>query len=105
VNHNDEKDILGVGQAQVWSTNAIRRQPALAVAAYSVLLLAGLAAFGPGRSASFPALPKWRKHSRRPSRQDLIKVLGTEFADPNSILNTTIKAPPGFGNLVLTAAA
>lgn len=105
VNHKDEKDILGVGQAQVWSTKAIPRQPALAVAAYSVLLLAGLAAFGPGRSSSFPALPKWRKRARRPSLQDMIAVLRTEFADPTSILSRNVSAPPGFENLVLTAAA
>lgn len=105
VNHKDEKDVLGVGQAQVWSHNAVPRQPALAVAAYSVLMLAALSAFGPGRTSAYPPLAKWRKQPRRPSLQDMITVLRTEFADPNSVLNRTLDAPPGFDNLILTAAA
>ena len=32
VNHRDEKQIIGVGQAQVWSERSVDRQPALAVA-------------------------------------------------------------------------
>lgn len=105
VNHKEEKDVLGVGQAQVWSAMAIPRQPALAVAAYSMLMLAGLAAFGPGRSSAFPSLPKWRKSQRRPSIQDLLGVLRAEFANPESILSQFVQAPPGFDNLVQTAAA
>lgn len=105
VNHRDEKDVLGVGQAQVWSPLAVPRQPALAVAAYSVLLMAALRAFGPGRPPSFPALPKWRKAQRRPSLQDLLAVLRAEFADPESILSRNLRAPSGFENLVETAAA
>jgi hypothetical protein len=105
VNHKDEKDILGVGEAQVWSKPAIPRQPALAVAAYSILMLAALAAYGPGRTKAFLTLPKWRKQQRRPSLQDLLNLLRTEFADPNSILSSKLKPPPGFQNLVLTAAA
>jgi hypothetical protein len=105
VNHKEEKDVLGVGQAQVWSAMAIPRQPALVVAAYSVLILAALDAFGPGRSSAFPSLPKWRKSQRRPSIQDLLSVLRAEFADPTSALSRFVHAPPGFDNLVLTAAA
>lgn len=105
VNHRDEKDILGVGQAQVWSEKAVPRQPAFAVAAYSALLLATLIACGPGRTDAFPPLPKWRKHQRRPSVQDMIAVLRQEFADPNSPLNRQVHAPPGFQNLVINAAA
>jgi hypothetical protein len=40
-NHREEKTTLGVGQAQLWSTKSIGRQPALVVAADSALLLAG----------------------------------------------------------------
>jgi hypothetical protein len=86
VNHKDEKDILGVGQAQVWSLPAIPRQPAFAVAAYSILLLATLRAFGPGRTNAFPPLPRWRKQQRRPSLADMIALLRTEFNDPNSAI-------------------
>jgi hypothetical protein len=85
-NHKDEKDILGVGQAQVWSGAAIPRQPAFAVAAYSILLLATLKAFGPGRTNDFPELPKWRKHQRRPSLKDMLNLLRAEFNHPNSAI-------------------
>ena len=52
VNHRDEKDTLGVGQAQLWNIDAVPKQPALVVAAYSALLLAALQAFGTERDAS-----------------------------------------------------
>ena len=90
-NHKDEKDILGVGQAQVWSVNAIPRQPAFAVAAYSILLLATLTAFGPGRTNHFPPLPIWRKNQRRPSLKDMLAILRAEFNDPNSAITRRLK--------------
>lgn len=37
VNHRDEKDILGVGQAQVWNKDSVSKVPALLVAMYSWL--------------------------------------------------------------------
>lgn len=79
VNHRDEKDLLGVGQAQVWSARSVPRQPAFVVAAYSLLLLAALRAFGPTRTAAFPNLPKWRKNGRRPSLLDLLTLLRQEI--------------------------
>jgi hypothetical protein len=79
VNHRDIKDILGVGQAQVWSPRSVSRQPAFAVASYSLLLLAGLLEFGPGRTDNFIALPKWRKNAKRPSALDLITLLRKEI--------------------------
>jgi hypothetical protein len=45
VNHRDEKDTLGVGQAQLRNVKAVPKQPVLGVAAYSALLLASLIAF------------------------------------------------------------
>jgi len=87
VNHKEEKDILGVGQAQVWSELAIPRQPAFAVAAYSILMLATLKAFGPGRTDAFPELPKWRQNQRRPSLNDMLRLLRKEFNDPDSAIS------------------
>jgi hypothetical protein len=75
VNHRDEKQILGVGQAQVWSPKSVPRQPAFAVAAYSLLLLAGLQTLGPGRGEEFIALPKWRKQAQRASALDYVSLL------------------------------
>lgn len=78
VNHRDEKDILGVGQAQVFSPNSVPRQPAFAVATYSMLLLAGLLAFGPGRTSDYLQLPTWRRNANRPSALDMISLLRKE---------------------------
>ena len=81
VNHRDEKDILGVGQAQVWSTQSVPRQPALAVAAYSMLLLAALREFGPGRTDNYVLQPRWRKQSKRPSFLDMVTLLRKECSE------------------------
>lgn len=53
VNHREEKDTLGVGQAQLWNATSVPKQPVLAVAAYSALLLASLKAFGAERGAAY----------------------------------------------------
>jgi hypothetical protein len=87
VNHRDEKTILSVGQAQVWSTSSVSKQPALTVASYSMLLLAGLHCFGPGRDFCHIPLPKWRSHSSRISLLDLLTLLRTE------IIETSVKEP------------
>jgi len=80
VNHRDEKDILGVGQAQVRSAQSIPRHPALAVASYSMLLLAALKSFGPGRTADYLDQPKWRqKGSKRASFLDIVTKLRSEI--------------------------
>lgn len=79
VNHREEKDTLGVGQAQLWNPTAVPKQPPLAVAAYSALLLAALKTFGPQRSAAYAPLPRWRKKAARPSCLDLITLLRKEM--------------------------
>lgn len=81
VNHREEKDTLGVGQAQLRSPHSVPRQPAFVVAAYSALLLAALLAFGPGRGAAFQPLPKWRRNAQRPSCLDLIALLRKEMVE------------------------
>jgi len=81
VNHRDEKQILGVGQAQVWSKQSVPRQPAFVVAAYSSLLLAGLQAFGPGRTEDYVELPKWRRNAKRASTLDLLTLLRKEMKE------------------------
>jgi len=81
VNHRDEKDTLGVGQTQLWNVKAVPKQPVLAVAAYSALLLASLIAFGAERGEAYAALPKWRRKAHRPSCLDLITLLRKEMAE------------------------
>jgi hypothetical protein len=92
VNHREQKDTLGVGNAQVWSGKSVPRQPAFAVAGYSLLLLAGLKEFGPGRTHDFVPLPKWRKKANRPSALDLITLLRKEINEVpiTDILNRAI---------------
>lgn len=86
VNHRDEKDTLGVGQAQLWNRIAVPKQPVLAVAAYSALLLASLLAFGAQRGAAYAALPKWRRHAHRPSCLDLVTLLRKEMVEHPELL-------------------
>jgi hypothetical protein len=86
VNHREEKDTLGVGQAQLWNVTSVPKQPVLAVAAYSALLLASLRAFGPERGSAYAELPKWRRNARRPSCLDLVTLLRKEIAQqPHSL--------------------
>jgi hypothetical protein len=91
VNHREEKDTLGIGQAQLWNVNSVPKQPVLGVAAYSALLLASLQAFGPERGIAYAQLPKWRRNARRPSCLDLVTLLRKEMAQHPQLL-----APFGF---------
>jgi hypothetical protein len=91
VNHREEKDTLGVGQAQLWNPTSVPKQPVLAVAAYSALLLASLVAFGAERGKAYAELPKWRRKARRPSALDLVTLLRKEMAEQPELL-----APLGF---------
>jgi hypothetical protein len=79
LNHRDEKSLLGVGQAQVRASLSVPRHPAFAVACYSLLLLAALRAFGPGRPAPCLPLPQWRTETKRASLLDLLTLLRSEM--------------------------
>lgn len=104
VNHREEKDTLGIGQAQLWNETAVPRQPVLAVAAYSALLLASLIAFGPARGDAYAALPKWRRHAKRPSVLDLVTLLRKEAAE-NPHLLEPLGLKPSFEAFTRAAAA
>jgi hypothetical protein len=86
VNHREENDILGVGQAQLWNPVAVPKQPSLAVASYSALLLASLQAFGAERGAAYAQLPKWRRGAKRPSCLDLVTLLRKEAVEHPELL-------------------
>jgi hypothetical protein len=84
VNFRDEKTLLGVGQAQVRSPQAVGRAPAFLVACYSMLLWSGISVFGDQRTAEFEPLPAWRNlKPARPSTRDLIRLLQRQAADAN----------------------
>jgi len=104
VNHREEKDTLGVGQAQLWNVTSVPKQPAFAVASYSALLLASLQAFGAERGNAYAALPKWRRRAVRPSALDLITLLRKEMTDfPDMVAHFGLN-PTGPG-LIAAAAA
>jgi hypothetical protein len=104
VNHRDEKDILGVGEAQVWNKNSVSKVPALLVAMYGWLLLAGLHCYGSKRTQDYEPLPKWRRAARRPSCLDLVTLLRKQLAEnPHTFVTAT--APPTYQTMVGAAAA
>ncbi len=79
-NHRDEKQIIGVGEAQVRSPQSVDRQPAFAVASYAMLLIAAARAFGTDLDHGSLPLPKWQANQPRQhlSTQELIRQLRSE---------------------------
>ena len=104
VNHRDEKEIIGVGEAQVWNRQSVSKVPALLVAMYSWLILAGLHCYGPKRTHEFQPLPKWRRAAKRPSCLDLITLLRKQLAD-QPLSFPTAQAPSSYQSMVAAAAA
>jgi hypothetical protein len=81
VNFRDEKTILGVGQAQVRSEASNQNAPALAVAAYAMLLLASVKTYGAeGKPDTFQS-PRWyrRKPKERATTNELVNQLRYEL--------------------------
>jgi hypothetical protein len=83
VDQKDEKDLLGVGQAQVWNDTSVERQPAFHVAAYAALLVAAIQAYGLNTTSAAGRLPLWREHKppARLSVAHLIANLRTEIEE------------------------
>jgi hypothetical protein len=104
INHRDEKEIIGVGEAQVWNEKSVCKVPALLVAMYSWLLLGGLKCYGLRRTDVYEPLPKWRRAAKRPSCLDLITLLRKQLEEkPVTFANS--EAPPSFQTMVRAAAA
>lgn len=104
VNHRDEKEILGLGEAQVWNKHSVCKVPALLVAMYSWLLLAGLHCYGPGRTEVYAPLPKWRRGAKRPSCLDLVTLLRKQLAQ-HPLKLPTANAAPTYQTMLGSAAA
>jgi hypothetical protein len=83
VDQKEEKDLLGVGQAQVWSDTAVVRQPAFHVATYAALLLAAIKAYGLNKVSGVGRLPLWRQRKPpvRLSVAHLLTRLRTEIEE------------------------
>ncbi len=80
VNHRDEKQIIGVGQTQVFSPMSVDRQPAFATACYAMLVLAAMNAFGPEAVDTGLPVPKWQQRCARDriTTQRLVQLLRQE---------------------------
>lgn len=104
VNHRDEKEILGVGQAQVWNEHSVSKVPALLVALYSWLQMAGLKCYGTARTEVYEPLPKWRRRAKRPSCLDLVTLLRKQLAD-HPVQFATAQVPPNYSTMLQAAAA
>ena len=83
--HRELKSQVGLGQAQVWSEKSVPRLHPALVAAYALLKLAAMKAFGPTRTADYHELPPWRSRRdreglRKPSANDLLTRLRADLA-------------------------
>jgi hypothetical protein len=105
-NHRDEKDILGVGQAQVWAKLSTPRVPAFKVAVYSQMIVSALVHIGSQRSAHYLPLPSWRKTPpRRASCQDMVNLLRHEVLRDPTLLSSRFGTLSNLERMALSAAA
>jgi hypothetical protein len=119
VNFRDEKQLLGVGQAQVRAPASVQAAPAFMTAAYALLLLAAERAFRQTEERLFLPAPKWRVRAPklRPSTADLIQYVRCElwgqalglshfsgFSDPPQPQQKPPKSDPSLLSAVLYAA-
>lgn len=92
VNHRDEKQLIGVGDAQVRSPKSAERVPAFAVACYSMLLISAAKAFGVAAADPVVDRPKWltgssRKPLRLSTRQLLQRIKDERHDAPPDLPN------------------
>jgi hypothetical protein len=83
--HRELKSQVGLGQAQVWADKSVPRLHPTLVAAWALLKLASIKAFGPTRTSDYHELPRWRSRRdregiRKPSANDLLTRLRTDLA-------------------------
>jgi hypothetical protein len=79
VNFRDEKQIIGVGEAQVRNQNSVQTQPQFATFAYAILILAANRAL---KKCDYTLpLPNWRKPISKPraTTLDMIRHLRAEL--------------------------
>jgi hypothetical protein len=97
VNHRDEKQLIGVGQAQVRSELSVELVPAFAVASYSMLLLASAQTHGFEATQPDFTVPKWR--SRSVTQQNRITT-GQMLAELHHSPHLGTGALPNFDHFV-----
>lgn len=81
VNFKEEKQLFGAGQAQLRNTSSVSSAPAVCIATYAALLLAGIRADGFHSRPPSVEPPKWyaRKNTTRVTASDLIKQVHQEM--------------------------
>jgi hypothetical protein len=81
VNFREEKQLFGAGEAQLRNAASVSSAPAVCIATYAALLLAGIRAYGFHARPPSLSPPKWykRKHNSRVSSSDLIRQLHQEL--------------------------
>ena len=78
----EEKQLFGLGQAQVRRPPSVSTAPAVCIASYAGLRLAGLRVFGFNKTPLASSVPKWRNGKRHPrmTTGDLLRQLRHEAA-------------------------
>lgn len=104
-NHRDEKDILGVGESQVWSELSTPRVPVFKVAAYSQMLVSALNLHGPRRTDDYLPLPRWRQPPGRASCQDMVNLMRSQVAQNPELLQAHLRSPVNLELMCLSSAA
>lgn len=81
VNFKEEKQLFGAGQAQLRNAQSVASAPAVCIATYAALLLAGIRAYGFHSRPPSVEPPKWyaRKNTARVTASDLIKQMHQEM--------------------------
>lgn len=81
VNFKEEKQLFGAGQTQVRNESSVSSAPAVCIATYAALLLAGIRAYGFDSKPPSVCPPRWyrRKYNLRVTSSDLIKQLHQEM--------------------------
>ena len=85
VNFREEKQLFGIGQAQVRHSRRVLAAPLVAIAAYSALLIAGREEFSNGKKPGHLRTGKWQRRWKYQSYRtsDLRKQLYSEAAMHN----------------------
>jgi len=94
VNFKEEKQLFGAGQAQVRHPQSVKSAPALTIAAYAAIHLAGIQTYGKNKMPDSVSPPKWRKETtiQRLSTKDLLQQL--KFEAHMELFNFSHFAPP-----------
>lgn len=95
VNHRDEKQLIGVGHAQVRTPQSADRLPPFAVLTYTFLLIASARCFGLAATRQALPLPRWRRSplNNSPATRLSTNQMLSHFRDSLSPLSSLALRP------------